>query len=129
MLCDMNQYKQCLEQLDKTRKIAAKTDIGAEKFDYDEAEILKAPQKIIEVSVPVKMDDGSLKIFSGYRVQHNNARGPFKGGIRFHPKVNLDEVKSLAFWMTFKCAVADIPYGGGKGGVTVDPRTLSPGEL
>ena len=75
------------------------------------------------------MDDGKERIFYGYRVQYNNARGPFKGGIRYHPKVDLDEVKSLAFWMAIKCAVANIPYGGGKGGVEVDPKQLSKGEL
>ncbi len=75
------------------------------------------------------MDDGSLRIFRGFRVQHNNARGPYKGGIRYHPQVSLDEVKALAFWMAMKCAVADIPLGGGKGGIEVDPKKLSAGEL
>jgi len=75
------------------------------------------------------MDDGSLKNFTTFRVQHNDTRGPFKGGLRYHPMVNLDEVKALSFWMTIKCAVADIPYGGAKGGITVDPKKLSQGEL
>src|SRR3989344_732833 len=75
------------------------------------------------------MDDGKTRLFYGYRVQHNNALGPYKGGIRFHPKVDLDEVKSLAFWMAIKCAVANIPYGGGKGGVSVNPKQLSRKEL
>ncbi len=96
---------------------------------YPELEILKKPQKAVEVSVPVKMDDGSLKVFTAYRVQYSNARGPYKGGLRYHPKVDLAEVKSLAFWMSIKCAVADIPYGGGKGGIEVDPKDLSEGEL
>lgn len=98
-------------------------------FDPEIIEILKYPQKIIEVSIPMKMDDGKIKIFHGYRVQHNNYRGPYKGGVRYHPQVNLDEVKALATWMTFKCAVVDIPFGGAKGGIIVDPRTLSKHEL
>jgi len=94
-----------------------------------EIEVLKKPQKAVEVSVPVKMDDGSLKVFTAYRVQYSNARGPYKGGLRYHPQVDLAEVKSLAFWMSIKCAVADIPYGGGKGGIEVDPKNLSEREL
>ncbi len=86
---------------------------------------LSTPKAAIEVSIPVRMDDGSLKVFQGYRVRYNDLLGPTKGGIRFHPSVTLDEVKSLAFWMTFKCAVVGIPYGGGKGGVTVNPKELS----
>jgi len=92
-------------------------------------EILKEPQRIINVTIPVKMDDGIVRIFQGYRVQHNDARGPYKGGIRFHPQVSMDEVKALAFWMAMKCAVADLPLGGGKGGVIVNPKELSAGEL
>ncbi|MEK7637265.1 MAG: Glu/Leu/Phe/Val dehydrogenase [Patescibacteria group bacterium] len=90
---------------------------------------LQTPQRILAVGIPVRMDDGSMKVFSGYRVQHNDARGPFKGGIRYHQQTNLNEVKALAFWMTIKCAVVGIPYGGGKGGVTVNPKELSMGEL
>ncbi len=90
---------------------------------------LKQPQKIIEVKLPVKMDDGKIKIFEGIRVQHNNARGPYKGGIRYHLGVNTDEVKILAALMSLKTAVIDIPFGGGKGGITVDPKTLSKKEL
>jgi len=97
--------------------------------DFREIEILTKPQKAVEVSIPVKMDDGSLKVFTAYRVQYSNARGPYKGGLRYHPQVDLAEVKSLAFWMSIKCAVADIPYGGGKGGIEVDPKNLSEGEL
>ncbi|MFH1522596.1 MAG: Glu/Leu/Phe/Val dehydrogenase [Patescibacteria group bacterium] len=95
----------------------------------DEIEILKSPQRSIEVAIPILMDDGNLKVFTGYRVQHNDILGPFKGGLRYHPKVNIDEISALAFWMTFKCAVADIPYGGAKGGITVDPKELSENEL
>ncbi|MCK5080593.1 MAG: Glu/Leu/Phe/Val dehydrogenase, partial [Candidatus Moranbacteria bacterium] len=97
--------------------------------DFEEIKVLEKPQKAVEVSVPVKMDDGSLKVFTAYRVQYSNARGPYKGGLRYHPEVDLAEVKSLAFWMSIKCAVADIPYGGGKGGIEVDPKSLSEGEL
>ena len=92
-------------------------------------EILKNPQRALEVSFPVKLDDGTVKTFTGYRSQHNNAVGPYKGGVRFHPNVNLDEVKALSIWMTIKCCVAGIPYGGGKGGVTLDPRDYSEAEL
>lgn len=92
-------------------------------------QLLKTPDRILQVKVPVKMDDGTLKIFEGYRVQHNNWAGPYKGGLRYYPTVDLDEVKALAFWMTIKCAVAGIPMGGGKGGVTVNPKELSEGEL
>ena len=92
-------------------------------------ELLREPARVLEVNIPVKMDDGSVKVFKGYRSQHNDALGPTKGGIRFHPGVNLDEVKALSVWMTFKCAITGIPYGGGKGGIIVDPKTLSKGEL
>ena len=100
------------------------TELSAEIIER-----LKHPRSALEVSVPVRMDNGSLKIFTGYRVQHNNSRGPTKGGIRFHPQVSLSEVKALAFWMTFKCALVDIPFGGGKGGVVVDPKQLSQLEI
>lgn len=95
----------------------------------DEYSFLRNPECEIKGSFPVKMDDGHVEIFEGYRVQHSSMRGPCKGGIRFHPDTDEDEVKSLAAWMSFKCAVANIPYGGGKGGVTVDPRKLSKNEL
>lgn len=95
----------------------------------DVLEILSHPERVIEVAVPVKMDDGSLKVFDGYRVQYNSARGPYKGGIRYHPQIDINEVKALAFWMAIKCAVVDIPFGGSKGGITVDPKKLSEGEL
>lgn len=90
---------------------------------------LSAPEKIVMASLPVRMDDGRLEVFQGYRVQYNSARGPYKGGIRFHPQVDLDEVKALAFWMSIKTAVVGIPMGGGKGGVVVDPKALSEAEL
>ena len=103
-------------------------------FDHVDAsddvkEILKHPKQTMRASIPVRMDDGSLKIFEGYRVQYNDIRGPTKGGIRYFPKVDIDEVTSLAFWMTFKCAVVNIPFGGAKGGITVDPKSLSKKEL
>ena len=92
-------------------------------------ELLKEPQRIIEITIPVRMDDGSIKTFKGYRSAHNDAVGPFKGGIRFHQNVNSDEVKALSLWMSIKCQVTGIPYGGGKGGITVDPSELSQREL
>jgi glutamate dehydrogenase len=91
--------------------------------------ILKNPKRVLAVHFPVKMDNGTTKVFEGYRAQHNDALGPTKGGIRFHPDVELDEVKALATWMTFKCGVVGLPYGGGKGGVICDPRTMSEGEV
>lgn len=126
-----NQYKECLDQLNKTCEIIKEINGAAKKIGLtlDEIEILKSPQRIVEVSIPIKMDNGSLKVFRGYRVQYNDVRGPYKGGIRFHHQVNLDEVQALSFWMTIKCAVADIPYGGAKGGITVDVKQLSAGEL
>ncbi len=99
------------------------------KLNANQVAMIKQPRRITEVKLPVRMDDGRIEVFTGYRVQHNIARGPAKGGIRFHPDVNVDEVKALAFWMTFKCATVNIPMGGGKGGVIVDPGKLSRGEL
>lgn len=100
--------------------------LGYEESDY---EAIKYPERELKVSVPVQMDDGTVKVFEGYRIQHSTSRGPAKGGIRFHPNVNNDEVKALAAWMTFKCAVVGIPYGGGKGGVICDPSKLSEREM
>jgi len=117
----MNPFKQGIDHLNKTAQIMG--------IDDKELEILKEPQKITQVSIPVKMDNGELKVFAGYRVQHNNARGPYKGGIRYAPGVDLNEVKALAFWMAIKCAVVDIPLGGGKGGIQVTPSELSQAEL
>lgn len=90
---------------------------------------IKEPRRVTEVMLPVRMDDGRIELFKGYRVQHNIARGPAKGGVRFHPDVNLDEVKALAFWMTYKCAAVNVPFGGGKGGIICDPAKISAGEL
>lgn len=98
-------------------------------LDAKKVEQLNNPDRYIEVSIPVTMDNGEQKIFTGFRSQHNNARGPYKGGIRYHQDVNLDEVRALSFWMTFKNAVIDVPFGGGKGGIIVNPRDLSEGEL
>lgn len=99
------------------------------KLTASQTAMIKQPRKCVEVTLPIRMDDGSIQTFTGYRVQHNIARGPAKGGVRYHPNVSLDEVKALSFWMTFKCAVANIPMGGGKGGIIVDPQKLSLGEL
>ncbi|MGI9015519.1 MAG: Glu/Leu/Phe/Val family dehydrogenase [Euzebya sp.] len=95
----------------------------------DTVERLKHPRSALSVGIPVRLDDGSLKTFQGYRVRYNDVRGPAKGGIRYHPDVSMDEVQTLAFWMTIKCAVVDLPYGGGKGGITVNPKDLSLAEL
>ena len=116
-----NPYKNVIDVMEKAMKLG---DIDTSMF-----EILKNPQRETKVYLPVEMDDGSVRVFEGYRVQHSNIRGPFKGGIRFHQNCDLDEVKALATWMTLKCAVADIPYGGAKGGIQVDPSTLSEREL
>lgn len=116
-----NPFENAMTQLDKVVKI--------KKFDSDFIARLREPNRDIRVSIPVKMDNGSTKIFEGYRVEYNNAIGPYKGGIRYHPNTEINEVKALAFWMTIKCAVADIPMGGGKGGITVDPKSLSKAEL
>lgn len=114
-------YSEALSRLDKAASYA--------KINKEAVEKLRHSKACLEVSIPVRMDNGSLRIFTGYRVHHNDLRGPTKGGIRFHPNVSLDEVKSLAFWMTIKCAVVGIPFGGGKGGVIVDPKELSRMEL
>jgi glutamate dehydrogenase (NADP+) len=95
----------------------------------DTTERLKYPKSSLIVSIPVRMDNASLRIFQGYRVRYDETRGPTKGGIRFHPHVTLDEVQSLAFWMTFKCAVLSLPFGGAKGGITLNPKELSKMEL
>jgi len=106
-------------------------DLAAERLNLDPGMrlVLREPRREFTVHFPVHMDDGSVKVFTGYRVQHNLGRGPAKGGIRYHQDVSLDEVKALAMWMTWKCAVVGIPYGGGKGGVIVDPKQLSQKEL
>lgn len=99
------------------------------KIAPEDYEVLKHPERELKVALPIIRDNGKLEVFEGYRVQHSSLRGPCKGGIRFHQDVNVDEVKALAAWMTFKCAIVNIPYGGGKGGVKVDPHTLSESEL
>ncbi len=116
-----NPFQNAMKQLEKAGQI--------KNFGEEFIEKLRYPDRDIRISIPVKMDDGSLKIFEGYRVEYNNALGPYKGGIRYHPDTEINEVKALAFWMAIKCAVANIPMGGGKGGVTVDPKKLSKSEL
>jgi glutamate dehydrogenase (NAD(P)+) len=106
-------------------------DLAADKLNLDPGlrRVLREPRRELTVHFPVKMDDGSVQVFTGYRIQHNLGRGPAKGGIRYHQDVTLDEIKALAMWMTWKCAVVGIPFGGGKGGVVVDPKKLSRREL
>jgi glutamate dehydrogenase len=108
----------------------AQFDAIAEKIDLDEAtqQLLRQPMREYHFSIPVRMDDGSVQVFRGYRVQHNDARGPAKGGIRFHPQETVDTIRALAMWMTWKCSVVDIPLGGGKGGIICDPRNMSERE-
>jgi len=114
-------FENAEKQLEKAKKHI--------KLSQETEETLKLPKEALSFSIPVRMDNGSLKVFQGFRVRYNDARGPTKGGIRYHPNVSLDEVKALAFWMAIKCAVIDIPYGGSKGGVIVDPKSLSKAEL
>jgi len=116
-----NPFENAMHQLDKVAKI--------KNFGDDFFARLRAPDRDIRISIPVQMDDETFKIFEGYRVEYNNTLGPYKGGIRYHPDTEINEVKALAFWMTLKCAVAGIPMGGGKGGITVDPHKLSKSEL
>lgn len=120
-MAKVNPFKSALQQLDKAAKL-----MGLDSTVYDR---LQMPKREIHFSVPVRMDDGSVRVFEAYRVQYDNSRGPNKGGIRFHPDTDISEVKALSFWMTFKCATVGIPLGGGKGGVTVDPKKLSEREL
>ena len=114
-------YANAMKQFDRAAKLLNLTD--------SQTAVIKEPRKITECKLPIRMDDGSVEVFQGIRVQHNVGRGPAKGGVRFHPGVSVDEVKALAFWMTYKCAVVGIPMGGGKGGIVVDPKKLSLGEL
>ncbi|HBB53874.1 TPA: glutamate dehydrogenase [Candidatus Nomurabacteria bacterium] len=116
-----NPYQNAMAQLDKVAKM--------KNFGDEFISRLRQPDRDIRISIPIKMDNGTEKIFEGYRVQYNNALGPYKGGIRYHPDTEINEVKALAFWMALKCAVAGIPMGGGKGGITVDPKELSKDEL
>src|SRR6201984_1196098 len=119
------------EDLNPFRIAQIQFDMAAEflKLDQGLRQILRTPKRVLEVSIPTKMDNGQVKVFSGSRVQHNVARGPAKGGIRYHPAVTLDEVKALAAWMTWKTATVNIPYGGGKGGVICDPKRMTKSEL
>lgn len=116
-----NPYTSMLHQLERAAKLLG--------YSEDEYKMLKYPERELKVSIPVKMDDGRLEVFTGYRVQHSTSRGPCKGGIRFSPDVNENEVKALAAWMTWKCSLVNIPYGGAKGGVKCDPSKLSKKEL
>jgi len=125
MHMNINPFESAMAQLSKAVSFIGKSDPKVQ----EKLEILKQPQRIINVTIPVKMDDGKIRIFQGYRVQFNNARGPYKGGIRYYHTVSIEEVKALSFWMTMKCAVADLPFGGSKGSVIVDPKTLSAKEL
>jgi glutamate dehydrogenase (NAD(P)+) len=118
---NMSAFTIAMRQFDEAAKILNLTG--------DQVAMIKEPRRVTEVNLPVRMDDGSIRIFKGYRCQHSTVRGPAKGGIRFHPDVNADEIKALAFWMTYKCAVVNVPFGGGKGGVVVDPAKLSVNEL
>jgi len=122
---------QAQEELNPFEIAKQQFDRAADLLELDEStrQVLKNAKRQLIVSIPVKMDGGDVKVFEGYRVQHNIARGPAKGGIRFHPRVTLDEVKALASWMTWKCATVGIPYGGGKGGVICDPKSMSQNEL
>lgn len=119
------------DEFNPFRAMELRFDAASDCLEIDSGlrEVLRNPDRELKVSVPIVMDDGSLKVFAGFRVQHNFVRGPCKGGIRFAPDVNLDEVRALAAWMTWKCSVVDIPFGGAKGGVVCDPRKLSLGEL
>ncbi len=116
-----NPFENALKQLEVAQKIA--------KIPPEIYKILKTPQRILEVGIPVKLDNGETQIFTGYRIQYSDARGPCKGGIRYHPNVSLDEVKALGAWMTWKCATVDLPYGGAKGGIICDPKKMSKAEL
>jgi glutamate dehydrogenase/leucine dehydrogenase len=120
-LKQINPFESALIQFDKAASVL--------KLSESQIAMVKEPRRITEVNLPVRMDNGSIQIFKGFRVQHSVVRGPAKGGIRFHPNVTVDEVKALAFWMTYKCAVVGVPFGGGKGGVVVDPTLLSRNEL
>lgn len=117
----INPFEVALKQLDEAAKLI--------KLDKGLHQVLASPKRVLTVSLPVKMDKGEIRVFTGYRSQHNDARGPYKGGIRYHPQVTIDEVKALSMWMTWKCAVADIPYGGGKGGIICNPKEMSDAEL
>ena len=117
----INPFEVALTQLEEASNIL--------NLDKGMLQILSNPKRILTVSIPTKMDDGSIRVFTGFRSQHNDARGPCKGGIRYHPDVTIEEVKALSMWMTWKCAIANIPYGGGKGGIICNPKQMSENEL
>jgi glutamate dehydrogenase (NAD(P)+) len=119
------------DEFNPFHSMAHQFGLAADLLELDEGtrDVLRQPDRELTVTLPILKDDGNIEVFTGYRVQHNFSRGPCKGGIRFAPSVNLDEVRALAAWMTWKCSVVDIPFGGGKGGVICDPRELSKGEL
>jgi glutamate dehydrogenase/leucine dehydrogenase len=116
-----NPFEEMKKMVDKAGKTLG--------LDQGMIEVLKSPKRELTVNFPVRMDDGKIKVFTGYRVQHNEARGPYKGGIRYHPQVDIDEVKALSSWMTWKTATVNIPYGGAKGGIICDPKKMSLGEV
>ncbi|RZN55545.1 MAG: glutamate dehydrogenase [Candidatus Methanomethylicota archaeon] len=118
---ERNPYEMALEQLNKCAKIM--------NLDPNAHEILKYPKRVLCVYIPVRMDNGTIKVFKGFRSQHNDALGPFKGGVRYHPNVTMEEVMALSMWMTWKCSVVGLPYGGGKGGVICNPKEMSIGEI
>lgn len=116
-----NPYELAMQNFEKAANVL--------DLPQDVRNMIRAPERVLAVTIPVRMDNGHIECFEGYRVQHNTSRGPAKGGIRFHPGVTMDEVKALSTWMTWKCAVVDIPFGGGKGGVTCNPKEMSQGEI
>lgn len=128
---ETNQATESTENLDVYSSTQAVIKEALTQLGYDEDmfEILKEPMRVLSVRFPVRMDDGSIQVFTGYRAQHNNAIGPTKGGIRLHPDVNEDEVRALSMWMSVKCGIANLPYGGGKGGIVCDPREMSFSEI
>src|SRR5690606_335339 len=117
-----------LDVLASTQKVIKR---ALEKLGYPEHvyELLKEPLRVLTVRIPVRMDDGSVKVFTGFRAQHNDSVVPTKGGVRFHPDVTEEEVKAMSMWMSIKCGIVNLPYGGGKGGIICDPRTMSMGEI
>src|SRR6187200_1495133 len=118
---EANPFESMMSRFDRAAKLLT--------LDPDLYAVMRVPNRELKVYIPTRMDSGRIQVFEGYRVQHNFARGPAKGGIRYSPQVNVDEVRALAAWMTWKCAVAGVPFGGAKGGVKCDPRSMSVGEL
>ena len=123
--------RRIVEDLNPLHIASQQFEIAADylKLDAGLREVLRRPRRSISLTLPIKMDDGAIRVFDAYRVQHSNIRGPCKGGIRYHPNVTCDEVSALAAWMTWKCALVDIPFGGAKGGIACDPKHLSRDEL